>query len=97
LQQEIDRFCIKERAMCTGKKVLAVQENFGQVAACDCGTVHVSIGPVSVALDSHSLRNLHNLLGSAVHKMEAMEDGQPESIFFHSAHFESRKVLKLKH
>jgi hypothetical protein len=83
--------------MCSGKRVLALQENFGQVAACDCGTVHVSIGPVSVALDSHSLRHLHDMLGSAVHKIEAMENGEPESIFFHSAHFESRKVMKLKH
>jgi hypothetical protein len=83
--------------MCSGKRVLAVQENFGQVAECDCGTVHVSIGPVSVALDSHSLQNLHNMLGNAVHKIEARENGEPESIFFHSAHFESRKVMKLKH
>jgi hypothetical protein len=35
--------------------------------------------------------------GSAVHKIEAMQNGEPESIFFHSAHFESRKVMKLKH
>jgi hypothetical protein len=83
--------------MCTGKRVLAVEENFGQVAECECGTVHVTIGPVSVALDSHSLRRLRNLIGAAIEKEDSAEPAQPESVFFHSSHFESRKVLKLRH
>lgn len=48
--------------MCAGKGLLAVDENFGHVAQCGCGTLHVSVGPVSVALDAKALRRLHELL-----------------------------------
>jgi hypothetical protein len=83
--------------MCTGKRVLATEEGFGHIAECGCGTVHVTIGPVSVALDAHSLIRLNNLLGAAVAKAHSTEIAEPESIFFHTSHFESKKVLKLKH
>jgi ketosteroid isomerase-like protein len=47
--------------MCAAKGFLAVQENFGHIAVCDCGTLHVTFGPVSYALDSQALRRLHQL------------------------------------
>jgi hypothetical protein len=83
--------------MCVGKRLLAVQENFGTVAECDCGTIHVTIGPVSVALDSHSLRRLGDLVESAIMKADSPGPAHPESFFYHSSRFESRKAVKLKH
>ena len=66
--------------MCTGKRVLAVQQNFGTVAQCECGTVDVTIGPVSVALDAHSLHRLGDLVTEAIHKADSAEAAQPESL-----------------
>ena len=83
--------------MCTGKRQLAVQENFGKVTGCECGTVHVTVGPVSVALDLNSLHRLHRLLGAALRQANSEEPGQMESMFFHSGYLESKKVVKLKH
>ncbi len=83
--------------MCAGKDLLAVYENFGHVAECGCGSIHVTVGPLSVALDSHALRRLHELLGAAIEKLDSAELVQPESLFRHSSHFALRKVMKIKH
>jgi len=36
--------------MCAGTRVLANRENFGDVVECGCGTIHVTVGPVTIAL-----------------------------------------------
>jgi hypothetical protein len=83
--------------MCTGNRMLAVQENFGKIAACDCGAIHVTIGPVSVALDPQTLRKLNDLIGAAVRATDEEQRSQPESFFSHSTHLALKKVMKLKH
>lgn len=85
--------------MCAGKGLLAVDENFGHVAQCGCGTLHVSVGPVSVALDAKALRRLHELLGTAVERLDsgAEELEQPKPLLMHSSHLSLRKVLRIKH
>ena len=84
--------------MCTGKGLLAVQENFGHVAVCGCGTLHVTVGPVSVALDAKALRRLHELLAAAIERLdsEAEELEQPKPLVMHSSHLALRKVLRIK-
>ena len=83
--------------MCKGKRMLAQHENFGHIAECDCGTFHVSIGPVSVALDSNSLRRLYELVGTAIQKADAHDLGYPESAFTNTTHLALRRVMKIKH
>jgi hypothetical protein len=83
--------------MCAGKRMLAISENFGTVAQCGCGSVHITVGPVSVALDADTLQKLHPLLGAAIQRIESDELTQPESIFDHSSHLALRRVVKLKH
>ncbi len=83
--------------MCEKTGLLAVQENFGCVAECDCGTLHVTVGPVSVAIDAQALRRLHDLLGAAIHKLDSAELPGQEHLNWRSSHLALRKVLKIKH
>lgn len=88
--------------MCGQKGFLAVQENFGHVAECGCGTLHVTVGPVSLSLDSQALRRLHEMLGNAIAQMESdsrsnRELTEHKSLLMHSSHLALRKVMKLKH
>jgi hypothetical protein len=85
--------------MCAGKGFLAVRENFGHVAECDCGTIHLTIGPVSVALDTESLRRLHGMLGAAIERLDSApnERTQSKPVLMHSSHLALKKVMKLKH
>jgi len=85
--------------MCEGKYMLAVEENFGHVMECGCGTLHVNVGPFSVALERRSLRKLHEMLGAAIARMDSACDeiNQPERSMAHASHLELRKVIKLKH
>ncbi len=83
--------------MCAGKRMLAEHENFGHVAECSCGTFHVAVGPVSVALDSNALHRLYEMVGTAIQKADSAEPGKPESFFSHSSHLALSKVMKLKH
>ena len=83
--------------MCDRKGLLAVEENFGCVAECGCGTLHVTVGPVSVAVDAQALRRLHELLGAALDKLNSAELLTPENLSWQSSHLALRKVLKIKH
>ena len=86
--------------MCTGNRLLVRLENFGHVMECGCGTLHVGVGPVSVALDAGSLRKLHSMLEEALTRLEAgPEEVLPPSdgLLVHGSHFELRKVVKFKH
>ncbi len=82
--------------MCAGNGILAMQENFGHVAECNCGTIHLTVGPVSMALDAHALRRLHELLGTAIQTLDSEDPAQHKPLFLHSSHLALRKVLKLK-
>ena len=85
--------------MCAEKGLLTLLENFGHVAECECGTIHVSVGPVSVALDSQAHRRLHGMLGSAIERLDhkAEELLRREPLWTHSSHLALRKVVKIKH
>jgi hypothetical protein len=85
--------------MCAGKTVLAVQENFGVVAECDCGTIHVTVGPVSLAVDSEALRKLHVMIGMAIEHRETVPSDVDahKAALLHTSHLAMRKVMKLKH
>jgi hypothetical protein len=85
--------------MCAGKTVLAVQENFGLVAECDCGTIQVTIGPVSLSIDCEALRKLHSMIGTAIEHRETMpsEIDAHKAALLHTSHLAMRKVMKLKH
>lgn len=85
--------------MCAGNGVLAVQENFGHITECGCGTVHVTVGPVTLALDSQALRHLHELVGAAITQQEAAVEELilPKHSLVRSSHLAMRKVLKIKH
>lgn len=85
--------------MCAGKGLLAVQENFGHVAECGCGTLHITVGPVTVALDPRALRRLHEMLGAAIERLHSEADQleQPKPLLMHSSHLALRKVMKIKH
>jgi len=82
--------------MCERKGLLAVQDNFGCVAECGCGTLHVTVGPVSVAVDAQALRRLHDLLGAAIDKLDSAELAG-DHLSWRSSHLALRKVLKIKH
>jgi hypothetical protein len=82
--------------MCERKGLLAVQDNFGCVAECGCGTLHVTVGPVSVAVDAQALRRLHELLGAAIEKLESAELASRDHLNWRSSHLALRKVLKIK-
>ena len=83
--------------MRAGKRILAVSENFGTVAQCGCGSVHVTVGPVSVALDSDTLQKLHRLLGAAIQRIESDQLTETESVYEHSSRLALRRVVKLKY
>jgi hypothetical protein len=85
--------------MCAEKGLLTLFENFGHVAECECGTIHVSVGTVSVALDSHALRRLHGMLGSAIERLDhqVRELTKNEPLLVHSSHLALKKVMKIKH
>lgn len=85
--------------MCVGNALLAVEENFGHVAECGCGTLHVTVGPVSVALDSRALRRLHEMLGAAIARLHSTPDelDRSNALLVHASHLALRKVMKIKH
>jgi hypothetical protein len=69
--------------MCTATGLLAVQENFGHVAECNCGTLHVTVGPMTVSLDTQALRRLHDMLGNAIDRLDSapeVELTQPKPV-----------------
>ena len=64
--------------MCTGKRFLAVEEAFGSVSACDCGTVHLTLGSVSLALNASTLRRLQSMVNAAVKQLPPAPAGEAE-------------------
>ena len=84
--------------MCKRTGILAIRDNFGHVVECGCGTIHMTIGPVTVSLDSGSLRTLHEMLGQAIKNVDVsvglLEEPEP---LLHSTHLALKKVMKIKH
>ena len=86
--------------MCAGNRLLVMEENFGHVLECGCGTLHVGVGPVSVALDVASMRKLQEMLSVALLRLASLPDEMEMSggdVAVHSSHFELRKVVKFRH
>jgi hypothetical protein len=53
------------------KSFLAVHEEFGHVLECDCGSIQMRVGPVTLALDESALRRLLEMVTEAVGKLDA--------------------------
>jgi hypothetical protein len=85
--------------MCKGTGILAMRDNFGHVVECGCGTIHVTVGPVTLALDPHALRSLHEMLGQAIEAEECngRQPSDPEPFLMHSSHLAVRKIVKVRH
>lgn len=85
--------------MCKGTGLLAKQENFGHVVECGCGIIHVTVGPMTLALDFQSLRKLNEMLEQATisANTQAEEITDPRPLLVHSSHLAVKKVMKLKH
>jgi hypothetical protein len=56
------------------KSFLAVHEEFGHVLECDCGSIQMRVGPVTLALDENALRRLHEMVTEAVGKLDEALD-----------------------
>lgn len=52
--------------MCTSKRFIAIDKNVGSVTECECGTIHLTMGVVSLALNAAMLQRLHELIGTAL-------------------------------
>jgi len=59
--------------------MLAVEEDFGHVAECDCGTIHLTVGAISVALSVEALRRLERLLAAAHTRLASPPERAAES------------------
>jgi hypothetical protein len=56
------------------KGFLAVHDEFGHVLECDCGSIQMRVGPVTLALDECALRRLHEMVTEAVGKLDAVSE-----------------------
>lgn len=56
------------------KSFLAVHDEFGHVVECDCGSIQMRVGPVTLALDECALRRLHEMVTEAVCRLDAASD-----------------------
>jgi hypothetical protein len=56
------------------KSFLAVHDEFGHVLECDCGSIQMRVGPVTLALDECALRRLHEMVTEAVGKLDAVSE-----------------------
>jgi hypothetical protein len=56
------------------KNFLALADEFGHVTECDCGSIQMRVGPVTLALDENALRRLHEMVTEAVGKLDAASD-----------------------
>jgi hypothetical protein len=56
------------------KSFLAVHEEFGHVLECDCGSIQMRVGPVTLALDECALRRLHEMVTEAVGRLDAASE-----------------------
>ena len=57
--------------MCVEKRTLAGDEGFGHIGECDCGTIHLTVGALSVALSVVAFRRLEALLAGAVRRLSS--------------------------
>ena len=63
-----------ERVDMHDKSFLAVHDEFGHVVECDCGSIQMRVGPVTLALDECALRRLHEMVTEAVCSLDAASD-----------------------
>jgi hypothetical protein len=70
--------------MCLKKRYLAVQEGFGAVVQCDCGTIHITAGSVSVVVDQDALRRVRDLAEEALQRLAETPEGVAGTNSIHS-------------
>lgn len=56
---------------CT-RRTLATSEGC-KVEECDCGTLHLTLGPVTLRLEREAVKDLHGTLASALERLDARE------------------------
>ena len=61
--------------MMDAKNVLASRGRFGCVYQCDCGTVHLAVGPVDLKFNAESLVETYEMLGEAVQELKRRSAG----------------------
>lgn len=66
---------MKDTAHCT-RKLLAVS-SICTVEECDCGTVHLTVGALTLRLEREALRDLQGALASALANLTGSRDHRP--------------------
>ena len=85
------------------KSMLAQHEDFGHVLECDCGSIQMRVGPVTLALDEAALRRLHEMVTEAVSRLDAASDRsidqavQEDSLMARSMQTAWKKISRTKH
>lgn len=81
------------------KSMLAQHEDFGHVLECDCGSIQMRVGPVTLALDESALRRLHEMVTEAVGKLDAASDKsmQDDQLVSQSVRLAWGKISRTRH
>jgi len=70
--------------------VLADRPGLGRIRVCECNSVHVSIGPVTINLEPTVFEHFSTLMATAVDQLrkirELHEDGSSDDSIFGLAH-----------
>ncbi len=54
------------------RNILAERENFGRVYDCDCGSIHIQVGPVNVAFSIGGYMDFVDLINSSAANFETV-------------------------
>jgi hypothetical protein len=81
------------------KSFLALHEDFGHVVECDCGSIQMRVGPVTIALDESALRRLHEMVTEAVGKLDAASDRavQDDPLTAQAVRLAWSKISRVRH
>jgi hypothetical protein len=59
--------------------ILADHPGLGRVRLCDCNSIHLSLGPVTINLDPHAFAQAVTLMRSAMEQLEEIVDSTQKS------------------
>jgi hypothetical protein len=60
---------------CRPQREILAQGPICQIEQCECGTVHVTIGPLTFRAHGEAIVSLWTTLGEAVHRLSAQRSG----------------------
>jgi hypothetical protein len=58
--------------------ILAELPGLGRVRLCECNSVHVSIGPVTINLEAGAFQQMANLVASATERLTKIRESHDE-------------------